>query len=246
MNFAEGKGPKQVKANFYPLGQFKTVYGNDGTPGTVNPASPPYTAVVGAATVSGTPWQGGLVGSLIPGLNVNVNGNGLTDVGFVCSPGSSESVQDTESIAVTLTTETNFTGSGIVTLQGAANRYNNNNVFGSGTIGWNNIASTVVSGTNLTFTIAPTPPVAIYNAYRVIVSGYTSCSGIIDWSIAGLFVDISAMGVGNNAADANGNIGQMSIQGPRYLTISGGAVTSVTNGTPPYSSINNNRDFIGN
>jgi hypothetical protein len=79
-------------------------------------------------------------------------------------------------------------------------------------------------------------------AYRVTASGGT---GILDWAIPGLFTDLSAMAIGSNAADANGNIGQMSIQGPRYLTISGGQVTTTVNGTPPYAATSNNADFIG-
>jgi hypothetical protein len=79
-------------------------------------------------------------------------------------------------------------------------------------------------------------------AYRVTASGGT---GIIDWAIPGLFIDLNANGVGNNASDANGNIGQMSIQDPVSYTISGGQITSTVNGTPPYAATRNNSDYIG-
>jgi hypothetical protein len=244
MNFAEGKGPKQVKSQkFYPLGQFVTIYGNDGTPGTVNPPATAYTPAVGTTNVSGTQWTGGMVGSVVPGLNVNINGNGITDVGFVCSPGSNESVQDLLYPAVSLSTDVNFTGSGIVSLQGTSNRYLNNTTFSASN--WITISGVTVSGSNNTFTIGSINPTTIYNAYRLVISGYTGCSGIVNWSIAGMFTDFNAMGIGNNAADANGNLGQMSIQGPRYLTISGGQITSTVNGTPPYAPVKNSADFIG-
>jgi len=241
MNFAEGKGPKQQKKT-WPLGQFVTQFGNDGTPGTVNIANPPYVPLVGTATVSGTTWGGGTVGSVVPGLNMNVNGNGATDVGFVCSPGSTESVQDLVYNSATLTTEAVFSGSAVVTLQGTANRYLNNTSYVASN--WISISGVTVSGANATFTIGVSNTLQAFNAYRLVASGATA-SGIIDWSITGMFTDFSAMGIGNNAADANGNIGQLSIQGPRYLTISGGQVTSTTLGTPPYSPTKANADFIG-
>jgi len=248
MQAAEGKGPKQSKtANFYPLGQFKTVYGNDGTPGTVNVANPPYTAIVGTTNISGTQWNGGLTGSVVPGLNLNVNGNGATDVGFVCSPGPNTSLQDMETLYATVWLTTTFTGTVTLTLQGSNNRFQDATVYNSAS--WNNLVSITVTGTSTgqTFTINNTSS-GVENpkmAYRLVASGATA-SGIIDWAIPGLFVDYYAMQVGSNSADANGNIGQMSIQGPRYLTISGGQVTSTTNGPVPYAANNNNRDYIGN
>ena len=98
---------------------------------------------------------------------------------------------------------------------------------GNQTFTMNNTAATV-----------ETPKVA----YRVTASGG---KGIIDWAIPGLFTDLSAMGIGSNASDANGNIGQMSIQDPVSYTISGGQITSTVNGTPPYAATSNNADFIG-
>jgi len=246
MNFAEGKGPKQVKKP-YILGNFNTIYGNDGAPG-ITVSGNTYTAFQNSNTASGQTWTGGLVGSIVPGLNINVNGNSTTDVGFVCSPGSNESVQDIQSPWVSLSTDTYFSGSCNVYLQGTSNRYLNTTVY-SGT-NWITITGTSITGSNSTATITYSGAAPIYNAYRLIASG-TTATGIINWSIAGMFTDLSAMSIGSNSSDANGNIGQLSIQGPRYLTISGttsgtvGSVTSVTNGYVPYSATHNTADYVG-
>ena len=246
MQAAEGKGPKQLKKP-YVLGQFVTVYGNDGTPGAINPANPPYSPTVGTlSTISGgSRWNGGMVGSNVPGLNLNVNGNGATDVGFVCAPDPMLVPTDLETLYVDLWLEAGFSGTCYLQLQGSNNRSYGNTDYNSPA--WITILSGTVTSTsgNQTFTLNNLSATAEYPkmAYRVTASGGT---GIIDWSIPGLFTDLSAMGVGSNAADTNGNIGQMSIQGPRYLTISGGQVTSTTNGTPPYAATSNNADYIGN
>lgn len=243
MNFAEGKGPKQVKKP-YVLGQFATIYGNDGIGANGAPtfSGSAYTSAVGTTTASGTQWTGGLVGSVVPGLNINVNGNGVTDVGFVCSPGSNESVQDTQYPWVTLNSDANYSGTTTVTLQGTSNRYLNQTVYSGAN--WVGLASTTITGANAVATITGNGTLPIYNAYRLVASGATA-TGIISWAIAGMFTDFSAMGIGNNASDANGNIGQLSVQGPRYLTIQSGQITNVTNGTPPYAATKNNVDYYG-
>jgi hypothetical protein len=242
MNFAEGKGPKQVKKP-YVLGNFQTIYANDGVPGgAVAFSGSAYSVVQGANTVSGQTWTGGIVASVVPGLNLNVNGNGSTDVGFVCSPGSNESIQDIQSPWVSISSDVNFSGNCNVWIQGTSNRYLNGTVYSGSN--WITITGTTISGANATATITTSGAAPIYNAYRLIASGSTA-SGIINWAIAGMFTDFSAMGVGNNASDANGNIGQMSIQGPRYLTISGGAITSTTNGSVPYAATKNDVDYYG-
>ena len=244
MQAAEGKGPKQIKKP-YVLGQFVTVYGNDGTPGTVNPANPPYSPVVGTfSTISGgSKWSNGTVGSLNPGLNLNVNGNGATDVSPVCSPDPSITPTDLETLYAGFWAEAGFSGTCFLQLQGSNNRSYQNADYNSPA--WITILTGTLTSTsgNVTFTLnntsatQETPKVA----YRVTASGGT---GIIDWAIPGLFTDLSAMSIGINAADANGNIGQMSTQGPRYLAISGGQVTATVNGTPPYTATANNADYI--
>lgn len=252
MNYAEGKGPKQVKKP-YILGQFVTQYGQDGAPGGLNIANPPYTPVVSGNSANGLPWTylGGVVGSAVPGLNLNVNGNSSTDVSFVCSPGSTESVQDLGQTGVTLFTEFGWSGSCTVTFQGSASRFWDNDDYSSAF--WVNISGVTVSGTGInTFTISPNPTFPLYNAYRLIASG-TTASGIIDWSIAGMFTDYSAMRVGSNAADANGNIGQMSIQAPQNYTVQSGQYVeneSATGweyapGNIPLAATKGNADYIG-
>jgi hypothetical protein len=244
MQAAEGKGPKQIKKP-YVLGQFVTNYGNDGTPGTVNPPNPPYTAVVGAtSTISGgARWAGGMVGSNVPGLNLGVNGNGSTDVSFVCSPDPSITPTDMETLFVDFWLEAGFSGTCFLQLQGSNNRSYQNADYNSPA--WITVLTGTVTSTsgNQTFTLNNLAATAEYpkSAYRITASGGT---GIIDWAIPGLFTDLNAMGIGIDAADANGNIGQMSIQGPRYLTISGGKTTATVNGTPPYAATSNNADFI--
>jgi hypothetical protein len=78
-------------------------------------------------------------------------------------------------------------------------------------------------------------------SYRILASGGT---GIINWAIPGLYVDYYAMGVGTNASDTNGNIGQLSIQNVRNLTLSGGNIT-VNQGTDPLENIKANHTWIG-
>ena len=257
MNFAEGKGPKQVKKP-YILGTFQTIYGNDGIPANGAPTftGSAYTAVQGAMTASGQTWAGGVVGSVVPGLNINVNGNGATDVSFVCSPGANESVQDLQNAGFTLNTDPYFAGSALVQMQGTANRMWDPDDYADKQI-WVNIAgaSGTISGGNSVLSVSPTgTPWPIYNAYRLIASG-TTATVIINWAIAGMFTDISAMRIGFNANDANGNIGQMSIQGPTNYTISGGQYVdndTVSSGTweyagpnAPYSATKNTVDYYG-
>lgn len=240
MNFAEGKGPKQVKTP-YTLGQFVTIYGN-GSQSNVNPAPVPY-------PVSGV-VSGNVPGSAVPGLNISVNGNGRTDVGFVCSPGSNSSLQDLESTYITVTAETGWTGSAVVYFQGTMLRYIDNDDYSSSN--WITIASgTVISG-NVPVQISAQN--TAYNAYRIIASGTTtSASGIIDWVIPEMFTDYSAMFIGANAADVNGNLGQMSIQYPRNYTISGGQYvesegalgTEYVPGNSPLENTKANHTWIG-
>jgi hypothetical protein len=242
MNSAEGKGPKQVKKG-YVLGQFTTIYGNDGTPGALNPANPPYTPVVsGSAATGGITWNGAIPGAVNPGLNLNVQGNGATDVSLVCAPGAQESLQDIEYLAVSLTTAVGFSGSAVVTLQGTNRRSTNATVYSGAN--WVSISGVTVSGSQAVFNIGPNAtPQPIYGAYRLIASG-TTASGIIDWSIPGLYIDLSAMGIGSNAGDANGNIGQMSIQAPVSYTVQSGQYTATSNGNMPLAATANNADYI--
>ena len=253
MNFAEGKGPKQTKKP-YVLGQFVTVYGNDGTPGTVNPPAVPYPAVQGAINASGQTWAGAQVGSAVPGLNLNVNGNANLDISFVCSPGANESVQDLQNAGFTIYTDPNFSGTATVWFQGTANRYWDNDDQVSNH--WNTIANTTVTvtGGNVSVAVSPTgTPWPIYNAYRLVATG--TGIGIINWAIAGMFVDYSAMRMGFNALDANGGLGQMQIQSPANYTISGGQYVdneSTASGTweysnlnPPFSQISKNANYFG-
>jgi len=233
MNFAEGKGPKQAKKP-YVMGQFVTIYGQDGAPGGLNAPNPPYSAVISGNPGNALPWswEGGNPGSAVPGLNLNVNGNGATDISFVCSPGSTESVQDLQSAGVTLFTEIGWSGTCTVTFQGSSSRAWDNYDYTSAS--WNNISSTTVNGTGFgTFTITPSGGV-LYNSYRLIASG-TTASGIIDWSIAGMFTDYSAMRIGSNSGDANGNLGQMSIQAPTNYTVQSGKYSTVSGTGWPYS-----------
>jgi len=247
MQSAEGKGPKQVKKP-YVLGNFQTIYAYDGVPGGAAAfTGSNYTAVQGAVTISGQTWNGGQVGSVVPGLNINVNGNGKIDVGFVCAPSPSLSVQDMETMFVDFWLNPTFSGTVYLELQGSNNRFQNNTTYPASN--WITILSGTATSTGVgqSFTLNNSVSIAEYPklAYRVIASGTTTTSGIVDWAIPGLFVDYNAMGIGTNAADANGSIGQISIQGPRYLTISSGQVTNTVNGSVPYTATKNNVDYYG-
>ena len=266
MQAAEGKGPKQVKSP-YVLGQFITNYGNGvNSYNTVTSIGPNNvvggtTENVGAATnpapvswpavASGGTWNKGTPGSAIPGLNLNVNGNGVTDVSYVCSPEPLLTLSDMETLYVDFWVTSGFTGSCFLALQGSNDRFYQNTSYSSSA--WQILASGTVTSTsgNQTFTLN-NGSAAVENpklAYRIIASGGT---GIINWAIPGLYVDYYAMGIGANATDANGNIGQMSIQNVRNISIVSGTVVSgqqpisVTNGATPYSNTNANHTFLGN
>jgi hypothetical protein len=268
MQAAEGKGPKQTKSP-YALGKFITIYGNGdnvyntvtsigsgnvitGTAETVTASSVVNSgSVAWPAVASGTTWNGGTVGSAVPGLNLNVNGNGVTDVSFVCAPEPLLTLADMETLYVDFWLTTGFSGTCFLQLQGSNDRFYQNTNYNSAA--WITLVTGTVTSSsgNQTFTINNTATTAENPklAYRITASGGT---GIINWAIPGMYVDYYAMGIGSNSIDTNGNIGQMSIQNVRILSIVSGTVVSgqqpvsVTNGTTPYSNINTNHTFLGN
>jgi len=236
MNYAEGKGPRQIKST-YVTGKFVTLYGN-GDVNNYNPATVPYP----------TQLSGAVPGGVAPGLNIKVNGNNsLIDVGAVCSPSPGLSVQDMETLFVDFWLNPTFSGQVYLELQGSNNRFVNSTVYPAAQ--WITILTGTASGTaaGVTATLNNTSTVQEYPklAYRVIASGYTGASGIIDWAIPGLFVDYYAMGIGANAADANGGIGQMSIQGPRGYTIQSGQYITTDIDTVPLENTKANHTWIG-
>ena len=258
---AEGKGPRQVKRP-YILGQFVTVYGNDGTPGTVNPPAVPYTPLVGTASgqLSGTTWNGGIPGGIAPGLQMNVNGGGSIAVGYVCSPSPATNITDLASISALCSADSTVTWSGTanVYLQGTFNRLLNQTNYNGAN--W----ATVASGTVTSNSGAPTAlqvsfdTVTIYNAYRIVASGSTA-SGIINWSIPGLFIDISAMSpTFTSHLAGNGSNGQLSLTDPRNVSVSPSTISGASGtaypGTAtytnepisnaPYSATANGSDYI--
>jgi len=254
MNVAEGKGPKQTKKT-WPLGQFVTIYGNDSTPGAVNPAIVPFPTSFSASGVGYSTTSGNVgyaqPGALNPGLNLNVNGNGGVDVSFVCAPDAQTALTDIQAITVVLNAEASWSGTSSLALQGTYDRFTPNSYFLnaaalSGSYSSTNWA-TIVTGT---ITTANTPVLMkvpstsgyYYNAYRVIASGGT---GIIDWAIPGMFADLSAMQVGQEANWIDGGIGQPNIASNSNITASGGSVTSSTKSSVAYSNIKSNEDYIG-
>ena len=236
MNFAEGKGPKQVKTP-YVLGQFVTVYGN-GDVSNVNSASPPYPV---AGVVSGN-----VAGSLSPGLNLNVNGNGATDISSICALSPTISLQDVETVYVDFWVNATFSGTCTLALQGTNNRYQGATSYSS--TGWTTILTGTVtgsgSGSGQNFTLNNLAGAVEFPklAYRIIASGGT---GIIDWALPDMFIDLNAMGTGNNADDVNGNIGQMAIQAPKNYTVSGGKYISTPSGNTPFANTEANHTYIG-
>jgi hypothetical protein len=234
MNFAEGKGPKQVKTP-YVLGQFVTLYG-DGSVSNYNPATVPYPTQMN--TLSGTVGVSGVVGGIVPGLNLNVNGNGATDISFASSPNPALGVVDLQSMKATVTAEAGWSGTSNVSVQGTMLRYVGTAVYSSTnwvTIGTGQVTTALVP---VQITVTGTP---VYNAYRIIASGGT---GIIDWVLPDMFTDYSAMGVGSNAIDINGNIGQLAVQSPRNYTISGGQITTTVTGNDPLANTKANHNWI--
>ena len=252
MNIAEGKGPKQKKKT-WPLGQFVTNYGNDGTPGAVYPPAVAYgQAFVSASGVGYMTTSGNIgyaqPGSLNPGLNLNVNGNGAVDVSFVCAPDNAVSLQDIQSITAVLSAETNWSGTSTVAIQGTFDRFTPNAYYTTLTgsyasTNWVTIATGTVTAANTPVLLkVPAASGIFYNAYRIIASGGT---GIIDWTIPGMFLDLSAMQIGQEATWVDGGIGQPNINDSEVITISGGSVTGYTEIITPNSSISNNHDYIG-
>ena len=251
MNIAEGKGPKQQKKT-WPLGRFVTNY-NDGTPGTVYPPAVAYgqqfntTSGVGYMTTSGNIAYA-QPGSLNPGLNLNVNGNGVLDVSYICAPDNNVSLQDVQSLTAVVSAETGWTGTATVSIQGTFDRFTPNAYYTSiassyGSSNWTTIATASVTTANTSVLIkVPVASGIFYNAYRVIASGGT---GIIDWTLPGMFLDLSAEQVGQESTWIDGGIGQYNANDVDIVTISGGAVTAYSEGNVPLSSVNNNHNYIG-
>jgi len=251
MNIAEGNGPKQVKRT-WPTGQFVSIYGN-GSQANVNPAAVPYPAAfsggqVGAISGSSSTINYTSPGAMNPGLNLNVNGNAALDVSFICAPDAAVTLQDIQSITVALNAESGWSGTSAVALQGTYDRYTPNAYYTSisglyNSTNWTTIVTGSVTTANSTVLLkVPVASGVFYNAYRIIASGGT---GIIDWTIPGMFLDLSAKQVGQEAIWANGNIGQANIQDNDVLMISGGAVAGYTENVPPLSNIQANTNYIG-
>lgn len=268
MNSAEGKGPKQVKRS-WPLGQFVTPYGNGNNAyvndpyfvaGTINPvnvsathlASVPYPAAFSGGQVGNMNTNGAVAytnpGSINPGLNLSASSNGNLDVSPICSPGSQESLQDIQTVTVVLNAETGWSGTATVWLQGTFDRYTPNAYYTSvsglyASSNWATIASGTVTAASTPVLIKVAAASGIfYNAYRLVASGGT---GIIDWTIPGMFLDLSAQQVGQEAIWINGNLGQLNVQDNDVITISGGTVTAYSENPTPYENIKANHDYIG-
>jgi hypothetical protein len=253
MNIAEGKGPKQTKKT-WPLGQFVTNYGNDGTPGALYPPAVAYgqsftSSGVGYMTTSGNVAYA-QPGSVNPGLNLNVNGNGMFDVSIPCAIDPSTALTDLQAIVAVLNAEGGWSGTATVSLQGTVNHFSPNAYFTSASglatsANWVTIGTTTISAS--TSPVVITVPVAsgyFYPSYRLTASG-ANASGIIDWVLPGLFIDLFTAGIGQEATWANGNIGQQNIANGKNLTISGGVVTGDSTITAPNSSVDNNHNYFG-
>ena len=241
--WAEGVGPKQVKKT-WPLGQFVNLFWNGNVPSGVvlsapNPSGtnigyPPYPTQSQYNTPSGS-----VPGSLNPGLNpisgTNPWGYGNSiDIGPVCSFDSQTSINDASYTSVSLQALSGWSGSCVVTLQGNLNRYSSS--------GWVAVIQTTVSAAQTTYFMGqPQASGFAYNAYRLVASGGT---GIINWSTTGMFLDISAMGIGSNALDANSSLGSLTISAPKFYSLISGVIVS----TPGPSIIPNepsNHTWIG-
>jgi len=251
MNIAEGKGPKQTKKT-WPLGKFVTNYGNDGTPGALNPPAVAYAAQFSNGTVGYMTASGNVAyaqpGSVNPGLNLNVNGNGAVDISIICAPDSSVSLQDIQSITALLNAESGWTGTATVRLQGTYDRYTPNAYYTSSassysSTNWSTLATaTIAAASTPTLISIPVADGLFYTAYRLTASGGT---GIIDWALPGLFADLSAVSIGQEATWVDGSIGQLNIADSDMLTISGGVVTNYNENPTPFSGVDNNHDYFG-
>ncbi len=215
-NWAAGVGPKQVKLS-WPMGPFNNLYWN---------GTPPSGAILGGLTPSGNnigyppyPTQssyntpvGSVPGTLSPGLNPTSGVNNGIDIGMICTFDSQTSINDATYTAVSLWAESGWSGPTVVTLQGNLNRYS--------TSGWVPVIQTTVSQPQMTFFMAqPQSSGFVYNSYRLVASGG---SGVIDWSITGCFLDLSAAGIGYNALDLNSGAGSLTISAPKiYAIVSG-------------------------
>ena len=219
--WAAGVGPKQVKMS-WGLGQFVNLYWNGNVPNG---------AILGGLTPSGynigyppyptqSPYNtpvGSVPGSLSPGLNpVSGTNNGI-DIGTPCSFDSQTSINDATYTAVTLWATSGWSGPSTVVLQGNQNRYS--------TSGWVAVIQTTVTQAETTYFMAqPQASGYVYNSYRLVASGGT---GVINWSITGCFLDLSAMGVGSNALDLNSSLGSLTISSPKiYSLVSGVLITN--------------------
>jgi len=220
-SWAEGVGPKQVKKT-WPLGQFVNLFWNGTVPsgailGGINPSGtnigyPPYPTQSPYNTPSGS-----VPGSLSPGLGPVSGINNGIDIGMVCSFDSQTSINDASYTAITLQALSGWNGSSVVTLQGNQSRYSTSS-------GWVAVLQTTVSAAQTTYFMAqPQASGFVYNAYRLVASGGT---GTINWSITGMFLDLSATGIGSNALDVNGSLGSLTISTPKIYSIVSGVFVS--------------------
>jgi hypothetical protein len=255
MNIAEGKGPKQTKKT-WPLGQFVTIFGNDGTPGAVNPAAVAYPVQFSGGAVAYATSGGNVAyaqpGSINPGLNLNVNGNAAIDIGFICAPDAQVTLQDIQSVTAVLNAESGWSGTASVSLQGTYDRYTPNAYLTSqsalttsyNSTNWVTLATASVTTASVPVQLKVASASGFfYNAYRIVASGATA-SGVVDWSIPGMFADLSAMQIGQEASWIQGSTGQINAADFDILTISGGLVTNYTEGITPNASLSNNHDYI--
>jgi len=141
-------------------------------------------------------------GNYVPGIVISATGQTVN--AFRCVLNSYSSGSDIGSITFTVQPESTWTGSATVQLQGGFNRYSN------AVADWINIGSSITVTAALTTyqqTIALDEMLPVYRLQAVSTTGV----GIIDWSISNMFPDISAEGIGNNATNVNGGLGQPAV-----------------------------------
>ena len=234
---------------------------------SVNPASVPYPQTTTGSGSSRT-WSQvpnatpGKPGGIAPGLNINVNGNGPAVTGYIVAPSPGTAITDIEAAnaLISIDTSTTWSGTAIVTVQGTFDRLTGQTSYGSPN--WVNITSGTITnagGPPLTLPLSSGTygSYVLFNAYRLTASGTTtSTSGILNWSIPGCFVDISAMSpIFNSHLSQQPGIGQLNLTDPRIISLASGLANSqgalgqsnqnnIDSG-PGFSNPSNNTNYVG-
>jgi len=202
MQFASGVGQ-----GAYIAGTTANGYSGYGaTYNFINVNAPNSTLTVGSGSF---PQRTFKQGNVVPGMFLNytagTNPQWIYSTSCRFSLGSGTGGNDIGAITVNLNLEPGWAGTASVQLQGSFER------FASDATDWINIGSPLVvsaSDKDLILQVTSDYMVPSYRLQATLTSTTANDGGIIDWSVANMFVDLSAERMAANANAVNGRLGQ--------------------------------------